>query len=214
MSADDAVDEALWESSSEEGSSGDSSDSDFDAGGTKASRRQRGRRRTRGGRGRNARDGSSNSSADEDAAPASAQQLGCLAAGLHELFGGLDPDVEFGIFKAFFAPQGAHELSGKALVQIDLSHLRNAPSQAIHLVLEKQQVSTLRDVRGGDEARLVVLSGDMGIKLLGRQAPQHGHAVVEALLSAIATAKNLVLKATDNVLGGLGTHAANSTAQT
>jgi hypothetical protein len=33
------------------------------------------------------------------------------------------------------------------------------------------QVSSLRDVRGGDDARISVLESEMGVKLLGRPTP-------------------------------------------
>eukprot|EP00955_Chlamydomonas_euryale_P019786 210949-Chlamydomonas_euryale.AAC.6 len=125
----------------------------------------------------------------------SPDELARLASCMHVLFASsAQPDVEFGVFRAFYVPGaggGDAPASGPALVQLDLSGLRSAPHVRLHVVLERRQVAALRDVRGGDEARLAVLTGEMGVRLLGRQAPRPD---LPALVAAVAEAKGVALQ--------------------
>jgi hypothetical protein len=64
--------------------------------------------------------------------------------------------------------------------------MRNGPRSAVHLALRQSEVLTLRDVRGGDPVRLALLTGEMGVKLLGR--PGHDREL-EAVLAAVAAGR-------------------------
>ena len=64
----------------------------------------------------------------------------------------------------------------------------------VHLALPRSQLSTLRDVRGGDEARLTMLTSQMRVKLLGKLADPE----LVALLAAVAAGKG---RSTEGLLG-------------
>ncbi|KAG1663128.1 hypothetical protein FOA52_000650 [Chlamydomonas sp. UWO 241] len=198
--------EERWESSSSSGdsdgsgSSDNSSDTDFAAGHRGAKRsgghERRSKRRRGGGGSPAASDGSGGSGPDKLSVPV--HKTAHVAVALRALFdGAVVPDVEFGAFSAFEVPEGGlAEHSGRpglSIVQINFAAMRGAPAvrHVVHLVLLSAQVSTLRDVRGGDDARISVLESDMGVKLLGRPAPGPE---LEGMVLAVARAKGLHLE--------------------
>ena len=71
------------------------------------------------------------------------------------------------------------------------SHLQGS---TVHLALPRSQLSTLQDVRGGDEARLTVLTSEMRVKLHGKLADPE----LVALLAAVAARQG---RRTEGLLG-------------
>jgi hypothetical protein len=66
----------------------------------------------------------------------------------------------------------------------------------MHYVLTRSQVAALRDIRGGDEARLALFTGpELGVKMLGRQ---HVDSRLLGVLKAVVTTRGVDLN------GGVG----------
>eukprot|EP00798_Chlamydomonas_sp_ICE-L_P008635 gene8635-34083_t len=137
-----------------------------------------------------------------------------LAIALKALFKEVEADMEFGSFAVLFAPkdlptaqqqgpqvapkelpsqQGQQPTSpspvggGRAIVQIQMGNMRNGPrhnNMALYVVLNREQ-----DVRGGDSARLSVLTSDFGVKLINRLGPDPE---LEALLKLISVERKVV----------------------
>jgi len=143
------------------------------------------------------REGSGRRRAEASAESLAAVQAASRAAeALRALFSEHEPDVEFGCFSAIYGPPAAPGLleEGKALVQVDFSGMRTGPRRnlAMYATLTRAQLSALRDVRGGDEARLAVMNRDLGIKLVGRGSGNGSEdASLTTLLRAVLAARKL-----------------------
>lgn len=97
------------------------------------------------------------------------------------------PDVEFGCFSALFGPQGgAHE--GDALLRLDLGDAAKGGARTnvpMYIPLSRATVERLRDIPGGDDARINHLVAAVGARLVGRQGlPQPALQLVDAICVA------------------------------
>jgi hypothetical protein len=131
------------------------------------------------------------------------------------------PDAEFGRFAAIYAPQPcagkallrvdtgsgalAHDVvagggdDGGAAAAAPTPKPPPAPSARgparrtlhVYLAVDAEAVSTLRDVLGGDLARLAALAGPLGASLLGRrgEAADGVAAVARAIVAGVAAAE-------------------------
>uniref|UniRef100_A0A383WKI0 Amine oxidase domain-containing protein n=1 Tax=Tetradesmus obliquus TaxID=3088 RepID=A0A383WKI0_TETOB len=124
---------------------------------------------------------------------AAGQQLVQLASLLQQVFDssavdsqGLPagPDEEFGVFAAAYGPPGT-EFEDQALLAINLAALRSAAKHApvvIYTSISRTQLELLRDVPGGDERRLGMLAGELGVKLVGRPLQGDSLRLLEAIV--------------------------------
>ncbi|KAK9846501.1 hypothetical protein WJX81_005367 [Elliptochloris bilobata] len=108
------------------------------------------------------------------AAAAQAVRALKIAKALCQVFASAPPDVQFGAFSAMHAPSNnAEEPEKEALVRIDLGATRGGRTRSLpsFLVLPANDVARLRDLPGGDEARLAALAGPLGASVAGRSVP-------------------------------------------
>lgn len=108
-----------------------------------------------------------------------------LASALHQLFDSEEPALEFGGFAAFNGPPGS-PFQDEALVQYDMrpASLRSMNTRRCRLYfhLTRGQLQALRDIKG-DDARMALLVGSMGVRIVGRDGLQD-LGILHAVLNA------------------------------
>lgn len=84
------------------------------------------------------------------------------------------PDLEFGCFAVVLGPSRS-VFEGEALLRIDTGDARGGSRRHLPMFVQlfAHQAAMLRDMRGGDDARIDAMTGPMGVKLVGR-APLPG----------------------------------------
>ncbi|KAJ3680487.1 hypothetical protein LUZ60_016765 [Juncus effusus] len=121
----------------------------------------------------------------------------CVAL-LADLF--REPDLEFGGFSVIFQGRRGGDLKAPAVVRVSLGGARrkgeqlqsqqsqsrygNSEGLSVYLLLCREQVLELREVRGGDEMRVNYLCEKLGVKLIGRKGLGPGSDSVIAAIKA------------------------------
>lgn len=64
--------------------------------------------------------------------------------------------------------------------------VRSGPRQSVvvYTTLTKQQLKVLRDADGGDEGRLVLLNGEMGVKLVSRSLDEQSQKLLKSFIDS------------------------------
>eukprot|EP00879_Flechtneria_rotunda_P010703 GHRR01011185.1.p1 GENE.GHRR01011185.1~~GHRR01011185.1.p1 ORF type:complete len:666 (+),score=276.42 GHRR01011185.1:1382-3379(+) len=143
--------------------------------------------------------------APDEATVAAGQQLANLPKQIQQLFqlcGSADDTaacetLEFGAFRAVYGPPGS-DLQNKAIVAINLAALRKGTkgkgaTTTAYTVLSRSQLDLLSELQGGDERRVGVLVGQLGVKLVSRPVDGDMQQLLQASCASNACSGHVAL---------------------